>query len=132
MTRSVMLMLLASIFSCFSLSSPAQTGKKTNDETAYRTDNIRQQVAKIGTGPKARVEVKLSNRSSYVGYISEANATSFVVVDKAAKSNSINYADVASLYHSGGKTGLWIAVAAGAGLAVALLIWQGLQATPPK
>jgi hypothetical protein len=53
-----------------------------NNKQARRVERIRKAVGRVGVGEKARVYVKLSDKSTLEGYVREAGADSFVVVDK--------------------------------------------------
>ncbi|MFN2510612.1 MAG: hypothetical protein ABR568_04120 [Pyrinomonadaceae bacterium] len=81
-------------------------------------------VAKLGVGDKARVEVKLRDNSKVKGYIGEANEDSFTVVDsKNGSDQRIAYADVQKVNKAGGgfSTRSWIIL--GAAVAGAVATW---------
>ena len=83
-------------------------------------ERARAAVAKVGVGEKARVEVKLPDNTKVKGYVSEAGADSFKVMDaKTGTIRTFNYADVAQVKKRGGglsattKAIIWGGVAAG-------------------
>ena len=83
-------------------------------------ERARADVAKFGTGEKARVEVKLPDDTKVKGYVSEAGADSFKVMDaQTGAIRTFNYADVARVKKRGGgisnttKAIIWGGVAAG-------------------
>lgn len=58
---------------------------------------IRKKVVGIGTGPRAKVEVKLDGGAEVKGYISKVEDEHFTVVDKKAGEVRVGYAEVKSL-----------------------------------
>lgn len=65
------------------------------DKDARLIEKIRENVRKLGTGPEARVEVKLQDNRKFKGYIREALEDSFVVVeDKTGAASKIDYSQV--------------------------------------
>jgi hypothetical protein len=93
-------------------------GQTTVDD---RAEKARQTVAKIGTGSKAKVEVKLRDSTKLKGYIGSADADSFTLVDeKSGASRDILFTDVDRVKKRGGlSSGALIGiVAAAAGAAV--------------
>jgi hypothetical protein len=84
----------------------------------------------LGTGRNARVEVKLKDNSKLKGYISEAGADSFTVVDlETGSPSTMAYADIAQVKEKGnglsGRTKLIIGAAVAAGTGIVLYIVRG-------
>jgi hypothetical protein len=95
----------------------AQSGQNDPQVAKVRTD-----VFKLGVGEKARVEVKLRDNSKLKGYIGEAKADSFTVVDSEnGYRQTIAYADVDKVKKAGSgfSTRSWIILGAAAVGAVA-------------
>ena len=112
-TRTFALILSAILFSL----SAATAGAQNISASAERA---RATVAKLGTGEKAKVEVKLPDDTKVKGYVSEAGADSFEIVDaQTGATRAFNYADVAQVKKRGGglstttKALIWGGVAAG-------------------
>jgi hypothetical protein len=105
----------------FSLTCGVQpTGAQTinNAEAAQ----VRTKVQSIGAGPKARVEVKLRNKSKVKGYVSGSGSDSFTIISsQTGSTETVAYADVAEVKKSGGglKTLTWIILA---GVAVTAVV----------
>jgi len=84
-------------------------------------------VAKRGTGPKAKVNVKLKDRSKVKGYISQAGNDSFTLTDsKTGQARTLAYADVGEVKKQGGlslaaKIGIGVGIGFGA-LAIIVVI----------
>ena len=60
---------------------PSVSAKSASEKQVRFTEKVKAGIFKLGTGPQARVEVKLRDKTKLSGYISEANETSFVVTD---------------------------------------------------
>jgi len=70
---------------------------------AQYAEQARVKVQNVGTGQKARVEVKLRDNTKLKGYVSQAGADSFTVTDaKTGAATTVAYADVAQVKKSGG------------------------------
>jgi hypothetical protein len=108
--------LMLSTFVAVAAISLQPTGAQTApDDQAIQ--KIKMKVAKIGLGPKARVEAKLRDRTKVKGYISAANADSFTITEQnTGNTRDLNYADVAEVKKSGGGLSSrgWIIIAGAA------------------
>ena len=96
----------------------AQTAKE--DQAAAK---MRSQVLKLGTGPRARVEAKLRDKTTLKGYVSAADDNSFTVTDSnTGAAQTVAYTDVAKVKKPGGlSTKSWIII--GAAAAGAVITW---------
>ena len=92
------------------------------------SDKVKAEVAKRGTGPKAKVTVKLKDKTTLKGYISNASGDSFTLSDsKTGQVRTLAYSDVAEVKKQGGmslaaKIGIGVGVGVGA---LALLVAIG-------
>ena len=68
--------------------SCAYAGSKEEKEIRF-AEKVKEGISKLGTGPEARVEVKLQDKRKLKGYISEAGEDSFVLVDEKTRTTSI-------------------------------------------
>lgn len=112
--KNVILMILAVLTLTASQVQPmrAQTGNANQS-----VEKIRLKVQEIGTGEKARVEIKFTNNTKLKGYISSISADTFTIVDtKAGIAQDISYTEVQQVKKSGGisKTKLGIIIGAAA------------------
>lgn len=84
------------------------------------TDKVKATVAKRGTGPKAKVTVKLKDNTKLKGFISQSGSDSFTVTDsKTGQTRTLAYADVTEVKKQGGlslgaKIGIGVGIGAGA------------------
>lgn len=98
-----------------------------------RVEKVKKDVAKRGTGTKARVKVKLGNGSKLKGYISQARDDSFTLTDpKTGQSTTLAYSDVTEVTKQGGlsigaKIGIGVAIGVGA---LAIIYLAGCGGTP--
>jgi hypothetical protein len=84
-------------------------------------DKVKTFVAKRGTGPKAKVTVKLKDKTKLQGYISQAGDDSFTLADsKTGQLKTLNYQDVAEVKKPGGLS-LLAKIGIGIGAAVGVL-----------
>jgi hypothetical protein len=99
----------------------AETG-----EEARLAQQARISVLKLGTGERARVEVKLRDDSKLKGYVSAAGADSFTVTDsRTGESTVVAYNDVAQVKKSGnGLSTMTKVLIGGAVVAGAVVGWQ--------
>ena len=83
-------------------------------------DKVKAEVAKRGTGTKAKVTVKLKDKTELKGYISNASGDSFTLSDsKTGQVRTLAYSDVAEVKKQGGlsldaKIGIGVGVTVGA------------------
>jgi small nuclear ribonucleoprotein (snRNP)-like protein len=71
------------------------TAKPKADKEVQLAEKVKAKIAKLGTGPQARVEVKLRDNTKVKGYISKFDDTYFVVTDaKSGVANAIPYPQV--------------------------------------
>ena len=67
--------------------------RKTKEEK--QAAKVRSMVERLGTGPKARIEIKLRDKTELKGYVSEAADDHVVVTDdKTGSITSVTYAQV--------------------------------------
>jgi hypothetical protein len=90
---------------------------------AQAMEKSRATVQKIGLGRDARVEVKLHDQTKIKGYVSAAEEDFFTVTDaKTGKSQTVPYAEVASVKKPGHglSTATWVII--GAAVTAAIII----------
>ena len=86
-----------------------------------RVQDVSMQVAKLGTGKKAKVHVKLRDNTKIKGYISDAAQDSFTVVDSNGP-RTIAYVDVTEVRkQQGGISPLTWGIIGGAAAAVVIV-----------
>ena len=108
---------------------PALADTKS-EKQAQLTQKVKGGIAKLGVGKDARVTVKLRDKTSLAGYISEAGADSFTVADpKTGKESPVAYADVTQVKGHHRSTGAKIAIGVGVGAAalVVFFIFWGIN-----
>jgi hypothetical protein len=102
---------------------------KTNAEkNAQRAEKVRTQLSKLGTGRDAQVRLELRDKTKVEGYLSEAGADTFTVTDREGKTTTVPYQDVNKAHGNNLSTGAKIAIGAGIGAAVVLLIFYSMYA----
>ena len=92
---------------------PAYASSK--EETRARfAEKVKEGISKLGTGPEARVEVKLRDGRKLKGYISETGENSFVMVDaRSGAASTIPYPQVKQVTGNNLSKGAKIAITVG-------------------
>lgn len=106
------------------VTSPAPAFAATSPEKeAQFAEKVKTQIAKLGTGPDARVEVKLRDKTKLKGHISEVGDESFAVVDdKTGSATTLPYSQVRHVKGNNLSTGAAIAIGIGIGVAIVFLL----------
>jgi hypothetical protein len=101
---------------------PTSGGTK-DDKQARLTQKVKDRISRLGVGKDAVVEVKLRDNTRLGGYVSEAGADSFVVVDaKTGTKSTLAYGDVLQLKGTHRSTGAKVAIGVASAAAIALFI----------
>ncbi len=93
------------------------------EKEAKRAEKVRSQLAKLGTGKDARVQVELRDKTKHEGYISELGAESFVITNKSGVATTVAYPQVGKIKGNNLSTGAKIAIGAGVAAAIVLLVF---------
>lgn len=81
----------------------SQSASANTKKDMAPAEKARAAVQKIGTGEKARVEVKLRDNTKLKGYVSAADEDSFTVTDrKTGATTNVAYADALQVKKQGG------------------------------
>ena len=92
------------------------------EKEARRAEKVRTQLAKLGTGPDARIRLELRDKTRLEGYVGEAGPESFVVVNRAGVATTVGYPQVARAKGNNLSTGAKVAIGIGIGAGITLLI----------
>lgn len=107
------------------LASGGQTLARTSvrDKTPTVAE-IKAKIAKLGTGKKAKAQIKLRTGEKIKGFVSSAGDDSFAFTERDSKqTKTISYADVIEVKKAGGlSTGAKIAIGLGIGVAVLAIV----------
>lgn len=115
----VLVGLLAQV--CF-VQPAAASGGKAEKEARF-VNRIKEGIAKLGVGEAARVEVKLRDKTKLNGYVGEANAESFTVVDaKTGTATRVTYPQVQGVKGNNLSEGVKIAIGVGALILLAVIL----------
>ena len=126
MSKRLFTLALAGLILNLFVAAPSVNGRTQADETKH-VNKVRGQVARIGIGPRARVEIRLRDETKLKGFIGESDETRFVVVDtKTGARRTLEYQQVQKVKSyrltSAFKTALAVGIGVGAALfTVALL-----------
>ena len=122
MLKKVFSLMLAGLLFGLAMRIPAYGQTQTND-APQQPEKVRAQVTKIGTGKRARVEVRLSDSAKLKGYIGAISEEGFTLVDsKRGTVTTIPYDRVERLKRAGhGGTELALLGAVMAGVIISVL-----------
>lgn len=104
------------IFSFFSVQITALLAQTKQTKEEKKIQKIKEKINKLGVGEKVTIKVKLKNKTTYQGYLSEVNTDDFVVVDKVGGKNLIKYSEVDSIGGKNLSTGAAILIGVGISL----------------
>ena len=75
---------------------PTAVATPNSNKEKQQVEKLKAGIRRLGTGPDARIKVKLKDKTEVSGYISESGDESFVVVDsETGKSSTVAYPQVA-------------------------------------
>lgn len=95
----------------------------TNDpKLAKHAEKVKTNIAKLGIGREARVEVKMRDKTKLKGYVSRIDEKSFFVIDdKSGVETEVAYQQAKQVKGNNLATGVKIAIAVGIILAIAAI-----------
>lgn len=125
---AVACLLAISIVCQQSVSANTASDRSTPDTQSRLAQKVKASVLELGSGPSTRVSVKLRDKTTVTGYVSEIADNSFAVTDlNSAVTTTVVYPDVVQVKGNNLSTGAKIAIAAGiiAGITIVLYIVRG-------
>ena len=131
MSKKLLALTLAVVLFNLFCVAPVAANTKQADE-ARRAEKVKDEIARLGTGPKARIEVSLRDGAKLKGYVRESDATHFVVVEaKTGAATTVLYPQVQKVKGNNLSTGVKIAFVVGVAVGTLLLV-TGLCALIPS
>ncbi len=107
------------------LASGGQTlARNSGKDKVLTVEEIKAKIAKLGTGKKAKAQIKLRTGEKIKGFVDSAGDDSFAFTERDTKqTKTIAYADVVEVKKSGGlSTGAKIAIGLGIGVVVLAIV----------
>ncbi len=103
--------------------APSAAAKSKEEKAVAFAAKVKAEIAKLGTGPDAHIEVKLRDKTKLKGYISKVGDDSFALTDpKTGAETSVPYPSVTKATGANMPLGAKIAIGVLAGLGVILII----------
>jgi hypothetical protein len=88
--------------------------QSTAEKEARLAEKVKEGILNLGVGPKAFVRVKLRDKTRFGGYIDEADADSFTVIDELTGTEAkVSYSQVKQIVGANSLTGVSIAIGVG-------------------
>ena len=110
--------------------APARAATKAEKE-ARAAEKVRAGILKLGTGESARVKIKLRDKTKLEGYVGEAGADHFTVVDlKTGAATPVAYPLVKQARGNNLSTGAKVAIGIGIAALVLLIIVATMDVGP--
>src|SRR3954462_7574319 len=123
MIRKVLSIILAGLLIQLACAYPGFAGTDSKKE-AEQIEKVRAGVANLGTGPDARVKVKLKDGLNLEGYVSASTEDGFTVKNlKTGLTNTVQHPQVKQIKGNNLSTGAKIAIGVGIGVGAAILIF---------
>lgn len=89
----------------------------SQDKDARFTEKVKKGISSLDTGEKAKIEVKLKDKTKLRGYVKTAGADSFTIVEaKTGAETEVMYSQVKQVMGKGLSTGSKIAIGIGIGV----------------
>jgi hypothetical protein len=112
------------------MASPAAFAKSGAQKETQRIERVRTAILSLAVGPKARIKVKLKDKTKLEGFIKEAGDDHFVITDaKSGTDTSVAYPQVKAILGRNLSTGAQIAIgvgiAAGAVFVILFILYHG-------
>jgi hypothetical protein len=124
MCRKTLAHVLIITLSLLFVSEPSASAKSKAEKAAEFGAKVKRELAKLGTGPEARIEVKLRDKTKLKGYISKLGEDSFAITDpKTGTETNVLYPNVTKATGANMSTGAKIAIVIGIGIGVLFLVW---------
>ena len=94
-------------------------------EESRRGEEVRAEIARLGTGPDARIKLKLLDGRKVEGYVSEAGADTFVVVNpKSGAATAVAYPQVGTAKGNNLSQGAKIAITVAISVGLTILLYK--------
>jgi len=115
MLKKILSLALAGAFVAAASAQPASAATLGRAEKeAQFAEKVKAGIAQLGTGTEARVEVKLRDKTKLKGYVGEAGAEQFTVVDaKTGAATVVAYPQVQQVKGNNLSKGAKIAIGVG-------------------
>ena len=103
--------------------TPVYAATKAEKQARFAL-KVKESVLKFGTGPSARVKIKLHDKTKLQGYISAADDERFTVTDATGMATTVTYPQVKSVQGNNLSTGAKIAIGVGiAATLIFIILW---------
>ena len=128
-TNKLLSLFVAALIACGAVANSTNAATNAEHAAAKRAElaaKVKASIARLGTGPDARVDLRRRDGSRVVGYVAEAQDTAFLVRDSSSVVTQVPYDDVTKVKAHNLATGWKIAIGAGAIFAILfILVWSG-------
>jgi hypothetical protein len=122
MKKHLTIILIGSLV--FLASGGQALARSSGKDKVLTVEEIKAKIAKLGTGKKAKAQIKLRTGEKIKGFVDSAGDDSFAFTERDTKqTKTIAYADVVEVKKAGGlSTGAKIAIGLGIGVGVLAIV----------
>ena len=122
--RLIACLLLAALTTLPVAQSATASSKRERSDTdaASLATRVKEGVRQLGTGPDAHISVRRQDGKRVKGYVAAADDAAFTVVARSGNVTQVPYSDVTQVKGQNLATGWKIAIGAGIGAGVVLLV----------
>ena|SRR6267378_2782275 len=123
MSKQIVSYCLAALLVNLMCVSSGVSASPTKSKEDQQIEKFKADIFELGTGPSARIKVKLRDKTTISGYVNEAGEDSFVIVDdKTGQPTRVVYPQVAQAKGRNSLTGKQVGYIVLIGLCVVLVI----------
>jgi len=127
MFKKLLSMILACLVAGVAYAQPIAA--KTNPEKEARfMEKVRAGIAKLGTGPEARIELKLRDKQKLKGYVSQTSAESFTIIGANGQATQVAYPQVKQV--KGNNLAAGVKIAIGVAVVIGVIFLIGVLSIP--
>ncbi len=127
MFKKILSLTLACLVACLTYAQPIAASPNPEKEAQF-VEKVRAGVARLGTGPEARVELKLRDKQKLKGYVSQASTESFTVIGANGQATQVAYAQVKQV--KGNNLAAGVKIAIGVAVVIGVIFLIGVLAIP--
>lgn len=125
--KTIVHVLVGALFLAFS-GVPSVAAKSKAEKAAEFAGKVKREIAKLGTGPDARIEVKLSDKTKLKGYVSKVGEDSFAITEPTTGAETnVPYPNVTQVKGNNLNAGVIVALSVGITLAVIFILAYALR-----
>jgi hypothetical protein len=123
MSRKIIAHVLVSALTVLFVGVPNVAAKSKAEKAAEFAAKVKREIAKLGTGPDAQIEIRLRDKTKLKGYVSKVGEESFAITDpNTGAETNVPYPSVTKAKGANMSTGATITIVVLAAIIVVVAI----------